>query len=105
MSRNEIPTYRNVSSSTKTIPKGTLRGELLQTLFFIVGATLTGVFTEWLVSWFRFSIPAAFAVSFFSGWTVATLIHRPKKLTHGAWILVLAGIALASYVVMRIIGW
>jgi VIT1/CCC1 family predicted Fe2+/Mn2+ transporter len=103
MSRNEILTYHDVSSPKRTTPKGTLRGELLQTLSFFVGAILTGVFTMCLVSRFRLSLPLAFAVSFFSGWTVASLIHRPKKLR--LWIAVVAGIALASYLVMRIIGW
>jgi len=105
VSRNEILTYRDVSSSTKTTPKGPLREVLLQTLSALVAGTLMGVFIIGLVYWFRFSTPVAFAVSFFSGWTVASLIDRPKKFTHRAWILVLAGIALASYVVMRIIGW
>jgi hypothetical protein len=103
MSRNEILTYHDDSSSKRTIPKWTLRGELLQLLSVIVAGILTGVFTTCLVSRFRLSLPVAFAVSFFSGWTVASLIHRPKKLR--VWIAVLAGVALASYVVMRIIGW
>ena len=105
MSKNEILTYRDVSSSTKTIPEGTRRGEFLKTLSMLVAGTLTGLFTEGLVHWFRLSMPVTFAVSFFSCWTLASLIYRPKKITHRAYILGLAGIALASYFVMRILGW
>jgi hypothetical protein len=43
MSRNEILTYHDDSSSKRTIPKGTLLGELLQPLSFIVAPILTGV--------------------------------------------------------------
>jgi hypothetical protein len=102
MSKDAILTYRDVSSSKSAVPKGILRGELLQPLSFFVGPILTGVFTICLVSWFRLSLPLAFAVSFFSGWTGASLIYRPKKFR--VWIAVIAGVALASYVVMRIIG-
>ncbi len=102
MPRNEILTYHDDSSSKRTIPKGTLRGELLQFLSFIVAPILTGVFTRCLVSRFRLSLPLAFSLSFFSGWTIASVIHRPKKL--GLWTAVVAGVALASYVVMRILG-
>ena len=64
-----------------------------------------GLFLVGLVHWFRFSIPVASAVSFFVGWTLASLIDRPKKVAHRAWIPVLASVALANYVGMRIIGW
>jgi hypothetical protein len=104
MSRNEVLTYRDVASSTKRIPKGPLREALLQALSGLIAGTLMAVFISGLVYWFRFSLPIAFAVSFFLSWALASLIDRPKKFTQRAWILVLAGIALASYAVMRV-GW
>jgi hypothetical protein len=92
------------------------RSDLL-TASIATDCLLTTYFATHFGKWFGLSNPAGFATGTFSAWTISWLADRPKRLwfsfkwfgfdtrraTAGAYFLLLAVLALAAYVVGRII--
>jgi hypothetical protein len=103
-------------SSTEQTAIEKLRSEALLVLSITIGSLLTYYFGTHFQKWFGFSGPPAFALGLFSAWTISWLVDRPKRLwfsfkwfgfntrraTAGAYFLLLAVLALAAYVVGRI---
>jgi hypothetical protein len=97
--------------NTEQTPIEKLRSEALLALSIIVGSLLTSYFGTHFQKWFGFSEPPAFALGAFSAWTISWGIYRPKRIWLGyRWIritslgyfLLLAALALAGYLSLRV---
>jgi hypothetical protein len=85
--------------------------ELLMVVSIVAGSLLTAYLPTHISQWFGLSHPPSLALGILLAWTVSWLVHRARRLwlgfkhiraTNRAYFLMLAVVAMFSYVVARI---